>query len=77
MQKQKAKAKDYMNSESDTFLPNSQSIQNIENPVTIVPPIKIETSSSSIIINQEDDIIQLRRQVIDLHFLSYNILLSS
>ena len=66
-----------MNSESDTFLPDSQSIQNIENPVTIAPPIKIETSSSSIITNQEDDIIQLRRQVFDLNLLSYNMILSS
>ena len=66
-----------MNSESHIFLHDSQSIQSIQNTVTIEPSIKIETLSPSIIINQEDDIIQLRRQVINLYLLNYNILLFS
>ena len=66
-----------MNSESHLFLHDSQSIQSIENPITKEPSINIETLSPSIIINQEDDIIQLRRQVINLNLLNYKILLFS
>ena len=54
-----------MDSDNEISLYTSQAIQKIENLIPIESSKKIEILSHSIITSQDDDIIQLRRQVLN------------
>ena len=66
-----------MNSDNEISLYTSQVIQKIENLIPIESSKKMGILSHSIITSEDDDIIQLRRQVLNLNLLYYKSFLFS